>query len=72
MISTSDRHSCLELIAAAVADGASLAAASRKMGITERTYFRWKKMLKQSGSLQDLRTVAKHPEPKKPLSPGER
>ncbi len=29
-------------------------------------------MLKESGSLQDLRTVAKHPEPKNKLSPEER
>ncbi len=72
MIAAADRQHCLELIDAALKDGAGLAAACKKMGITERTYFRWKKMLKESGCLSDLRTTAKHPEPKNKLSPEER
>ena len=46
MISGPDRQEALTLIDDAVRDGASLDSATNEIGITTRTYYRWKKQLR--------------------------
>ncbi|MBR4741545.1 MAG: helix-turn-helix domain-containing protein [Desulfovibrio sp.] len=53
----------LELIGEAVKNGASLNAACKCIGINERTYYRWKKNLAETGSIADSRPTAQRPEP---------
>lgn len=72
MISASDRENAVMLIAEAVSSGASLSAACKEIGITERTYYRWRDLFKTYGSYEDRRPVAEHPEPANKLSTEER
>ena len=43
MISASDRENAVLLINEAIASGASCKKACYRLGITERTFYRWKK-----------------------------
>ena len=43
MISTSDRENAVLLIDEAIKSGASCKKACERLGITERTFYRWKK-----------------------------
>ncbi len=72
MISASDRETAVMLIDEAVAAGASLNAASKELGITARTYFRWVKQKQKLGVYDDLRPTAEHPEPANKLTKEER
>ena len=72
MISASDREKAMELIDEAVRSRASLKAACEELGVTERTYYRWKKLKKQTGSYADLRQGVEHPRPSNKLSDTER
>lgn len=72
MISTSDREKAIKLIKEAVAAGCQLSKACNELGLTERTYYRWMRRQKQSGSVGDGRPGAIHPEPKNKLSQSER
>lgn len=58
MISASDRKNAVMLIDEAVASGASLAKACNELGIKERTYYRWIRLKKETGSYDDLRPNA--------------
>ena len=71
MISATDRRQALELIDEARTNGAHLDNACNELGICKRTYRRWKKMLKETGSLDDLRPSAERPTPANKLSPEE-
>ena len=63
MISASDRENAVQLIEEAVESGASCEKACEKLGITERTYYRWKKRKGETQSYEDGRPTAIHPEP---------
>ena len=69
MISTTDRRYALELIDEANTHGGHLPMACRVLGITARTYHRWKKMLRKTGKLDDLRPCAERPTPANKLRP---
>ena len=71
MISGPDREKALSLIDEAVIAGAPLAGACELLGITDRTYYRWKSKQK-SGSIEDGRPSSVHPDPDWKLSPEER
>ena len=71
MISASDRQKSLSLIDEAVAHGAHLFKACELLGITERTYFRWKSLLQRTGNLADLRPSAERPAPANKLTEDE-
>ena len=43
MISAADREKAVELIDEAVSNGASCKKACERLGLTERTYYRWKR-----------------------------
>ena len=60
------------LIDQAVSSGARLSHACRELGITERTYYRWKALDKEHGSCEDRRAFADHSIPANKLSPEER
>ena len=62
MISASDRENAVQLIEEAVESGASCEKACEKLGITERTYYRWKKRKGETQSYEDGRPTAIHPE----------
>ena len=53
MISASDRENAVQLIEEAVESGASCEKACEKLGITERTYYRWKKRKGETQSYED-------------------
>lgn len=72
MISAPDRSKAVELIDEAVMSGARLVKACEELGLTERTYYRWVRMNKDTGSFEDLRPGAKHPVPHNKLSKEER
>lgn len=72
MISASDRETAIQLISEAVTSGAGLWKACREPGISNRTYYRWKRLLKQTGAVGDRRPEAVHPNPKNKLSAEER
>ena len=72
MISASGRSKAVELIDEAVIIGARLPKACTELGITERTYYRWIKLNKKTGSYEDLRPTAERPEPANKLSAQER
>ena len=63
MISASDRENAVQLIEEAVESGASCEKACERLGITERTYYRWKKRKGETQSYEDGRPTAIHPEP---------
>ena len=71
MISASDRLQCLTLIDEVKALGASLKSACQLIGIDERTYYRWKKKLKLTGVVEDLRPSAQRPVPANAMTQAE-
>lgn len=62
----------MKLISEAVHSGARLKKACGEIGIDERTYYRWKRLKKETGSYEDRRLTAKRPEPANKLSQEER
>ena len=72
MISASDRKNAIELIDEAVDHGACRSKACRELGISERTYFRWKGEYEKTGACKDGRPEAAKPAPANKLSPEER
>lgn len=72
MISTPDRVNAIQLIEGAVRNGCRLVPACKELGITERTYFRWKRLNERNGSMDDLRPKADRPAPSNKLSEEER
>ena len=52
--------------------GAGLAKACKLLGITERTYYRWKHLDKEYQSYEDRRSYADHSNPSNKLTPEER
>lgn len=72
MISASDREKAIQLIEEAVQSGAELRKVCERLGITERTYYNWKRQQRKSGSVEDRRPCAVHPEPMNKLSAEER
>lgn len=63
MISASDRENAIMLIDEAVVFGASRKKACERLGINERTYYRWKQRKSDTGSYEDGRPGADHSEP---------
>ena len=53
MISASDRENAVLLINEAIASGASCKKACYRLGITERTFYRWKKRKSDINSYED-------------------
>ena len=72
MISDPDRKKAIKLIDEAVSSGAAIAKACKILGISDRTYFRWKDQVKTSGTCSDLRPTAIHPEPANKITKDER
>ena len=72
MISASDRETAVILIDEAVEHGASLANACDELGVNERTYYRWLRLKKETGSYSDLRPSAERKPPANKLSAEER
>jgi putative transposase len=72
MISTSDREKAVELIDEAITSGASCAKACDRLGITERTYYRWKNRKISYDSYEDGRPTAERPTPANKITPEER
>ena len=68
MISAPDRLAALQLIDEAVHNGARLRRACTALGITDRTFFRWKAQLKLTGNTADIRPTAQRPTPANKLS----
>ena len=60
------------LINEAVESGANLSKACERLGITERTYYRWVKLNKTFDSYEDRRTFADHSNPVNKITPAER
>lgn len=71
MISGPDRENAIALIDEAVEVGAPLDGACELLGITKRTYYRWKNKQKE-GSIEDGRPTAERPTPSWALTPEER
>ena len=69
MISTSDRAKAVQLIDEARAAGARLKPACKVLGISERTYQRWRK---GNSIKEDQRPITKRPTPKNKLTEKER
>lgn len=63
MISASDRENAVLLINEAIASGASCKKACYRLGITERTFYRWKKRKSDINSYEDGRPTADHSDP---------
>ena len=55
MISASDRETAVLLIDEAIVSGASCKKACDRLGITERTFYRWKKRKADTDSYEDGR-----------------
>lgn len=72
MISASDRKNAIQLIEEAMTSGAPCPKACRELGITERTYYRWKKSKEATGLCADRRPIANHSNPANKLSAEER
>ena len=62
----------IKLIEEAVDNGAQLANSCKSLGITDRTYYRWKNLDKSYSSYEDRRAYADHSDPSNKLSPEER
>ena len=58
MISAADREKAVELIDEAISNGASCTKACERLGLTERTYYRWKRRKINTASYEDGRCVA--------------
>ena len=63
MISASDRENAVLLINEAIKSGASCKKACERLGITERTFYRWKQRKADTDSYQDGRPHADHSNP---------
>ena len=50
----------IQLIDEAVRNGARLSKACERLGITERTYYRWQSLNKEHNSYDDRRAYADH------------
>jgi putative transposase len=72
MISASDRENAVMLIEEAADSGATCGKACELLGITERTYYRWKNLKKTTDSYADGRPDAVRPEPANKVTPEER
>lgn len=72
MISASDREKAVLLIKEAVSSGASLSKACEEFGVNERTYYRWIRLKKETGSYDDLRPKAERKPPANKLTSEER
>lgn len=72
MISAPDREEAMKLISEAVKSGARLCKACEELGIKERTYYRWRRLKSETGTYEDRRPTAGHPEPANKLSQQER
>lgn len=68
MISASDREKAVLLINEAVSAGASLSKTCEELGLKERTYYRWIRLKKETGSYDDLRPKAERKPPVNKLS----
>lgn len=68
MISASDREKAVLLIKEAVSSGASLSKACEELGVNERTYYRWIRLKKETGSYDDLRPKAERKPPANKLT----
>ena len=53
MISAADREKAVELIDEAVSNGASCKKACERLGLTERTYYRWKRRKTKTDSYEE-------------------
>ena len=62
----------MQLIDEAVENGARLKKACERIGITERTFYRWKRLNKEHQSFEDRRAYAEHSNPANKLTPEER
>jgi putative transposase len=69
MISAPDRKMAVELISEAVDSGAALYKACAELGISKRTYNRWKET---DSDYIDKRTICERPEPVNKLSQEEK
>lgn len=67
MISAADRENAVELIDEAISNGASCQKACERLGLTERTYYRWKRRKIKSDSYEDGRPNADHSNPRNKL-----
>ena len=63
MISASDRENAVLLINEAIKSGASCKKACERLGITERTFYRWKQRKADTDSYEDGRPHADHSNP---------
>lgn len=63
MTSASDRKIAVELIEEAVASGVSCQKACERLGITERTFYRWRKRKAATNFYEDGRPKADHSKP---------
>jgi putative transposase len=72
MISASDRENAVMLIEEAADSGATYNKACELLGITERTYYRWKNRKNTTDSYEDGRPGAVRPEPANKLTSEER
>ena len=68
MISASDRENAVLLINEAIKSGASCKKACERLGITERTFYRWKKRKADTDSYEDGRPHADHSNPANKIS----
>ena len=68
MISAPDREKAVQLIDEAIASGAACRKACEHLGVTERTFYRWKKKKAEIGSCADSRPAADHSNPPNKIS----
>lgn len=68
MISAPDRETAVLLIDEAIASGATCKKACDRLGITERTFYRWKKRKTDTDSYGDERPSADHSDPANKIS----
>ena len=68
MISVSDCSKAIGLIDKAVTEGARLPKACEEVGITERTYYRWIELCRETGDYVDRRQTAVRPKPANKLT----
>ena len=67
MVSAADREKAVELIDEAVCNGVSCQKACERLGLTERTYYRWKLRKVKTDSYEDGRPNADHSSPRNKL-----
>ena len=67
MISAADREKAVDLIDEAISNGASCQKACERLGLTERTYYRWKRRKIKTDSYEDGRPNADHSNPRNKL-----